>query len=78
MAAGAAEAAVAAATEITLRSSNVRRATLEGGPPDASARLLLDLVEILIRDRIRPMRRGIPSRRLRSGGWITDRLRLGL
>ncbi|CAX25053.1 protein of unknown function [Methylorubrum extorquens DM4] len=53
------------------------RATPEGGPRNASARLLLDLVEILVGDRIRPMRRGISGRRLRSGGRITDRLRLG-
>ena len=77
MAAGAAEAAVAAATENAIRSWTVTRATPEGGPRNASARLLLDLVEILVGDRIRPMRRGISGRRLRSGGRITDRLRLG-
>ncbi|SOR29758.1 conserved protein of unknown function [Methylorubrum extorquens] len=77
MAAGVAEAAVAAATENARRSSDVTRAALEDGPRNASARLLLNLVEILVGDRIRPMRRGISGRRLRSGGRITDRLRLG-
>ena len=76
MAAVAAEAEAAAVTETVER--RAARAAFASGPRVVSARLLLDLVEVLVGNSVRTRSRRIAGRGLGCGPRIADRLRVGL